>query len=393
MDDDKFKEILQDCGISAKGISILDGLIEKSNVKLLENAMNFGNEDIENLKAVKQCMEQYSEEISESFYSRIADIEGIKEKININKELTEQLKLSNIYYLKSLFEFNYDASYYKNRISAGLAHNISGISPSLYIAIYGYHNNLVSSFIFKCCQKKGLNLINTLKTVTSIQKKLAIDTTFAIESYYKKSLDDYYKIEQESLGRLMAIAEYKDADTGNHIKRVSNYAKVIAKNLGMNELYQERIFYSSPMHDIGKVGIPDEIILKQGKLNEQEFKIMKTHCDIGYKILKDSNSTVLKDGSIIAKSHHENFNGEGYPLGLRGEEIPLGGRICKIADVFDALVSKRCYKPALPVKKAVEIMEKEMQPGKSFDPECFYAFLKGFDEIMDIKKTIDGTTD
>ncbi len=393
MDKDKFKKVLQDCGISAKGASMLDKLTEEQHVKLIENTINFGNEDIENIKAIKNCMEEYFEEISELLYSRITGEDGIKENVDIDKELVEQLKLSNIYYLKSLFEFNYDDGYYKNRIADGLAHNIFGISPSLYIAIYGYYNNLVSSFIFKCSQKKGLNLISTLKAANSIQKKLAVDNTFAIESYYKKSMDDYYKMEQESLSRLMTIAEYKDAATGDHIARVSNYAKVIAKNIGMDELFQEKIFYSSPMHDIGKVGIPDEIILKPGKLTEQEFEKMKTHCNIGYEILKNSSSPVLKDGSIIARSHHEDFNGEGYPLGLKGEEIPIEGRICKIADVFDALVSKRCYKPSLSFKKAIEIMEKEMGAGKSFDPDCFYAFLKGIEEIIEIKKSIDQTID
>jgi putative two-component system response regulator len=143
------------------------------------------------------------------------------------------------------------------------------------------------------------------------------------------------------------------------------------------------------MHDIGKVGIPDNIILKQGKLTEPEYEIMKMHCNIGYDILKNSNSPILKDGSIIAASHHENFDGSGYPFGLKGEKIPIEGRICKVADVFDALVSKRCYKPAMPVESAIEIMNREMQSKEIFDPDCFNAFFKGLDEIMEVKKGID----
>jgi len=389
MDDIRFREILKNCGLSANGINILNGLLSKSHIELLNNIINFSAEDIENLARIKPCMENSAKEISDSFYLRLTGIEGIKEKLNADAKLVEQLKLTNADYLKSLFELDYDENYYKNRIAVGLAHNIFGISPSIYIAIYSYYNNLVSSFILKCCQKNGLSLVDTLKTVNSIQKKLTVDTTFAIESYYKKSMDDFYKIEQESLSMLMVIAEYKDEDTGSHIARVSNYAKIIAKNLGMDSLYQERIFYSSPMHDIGKVGIPDNIILKPGKLTEPEYKIMKTHCDIGYDILKDSNSQVLRDGSVIAASHHEDFDGGGYPRGLKGEKIPMEGRICKVADVFDALINKRCYKPPLPIEKVIGIMKEEMRPGKSFDPDCFSAFMKGLDEIIETKRNID----
>ncbi len=389
MDDIRFKEILKDCGLSAKGIDELNGLLLESRIELLNSVINFSRGDIDNLAKIKSCMENSANEISDAFYTRIAGIEELKEKLSADANLLEQLKLTNADYLKSLFEHNYDENYFKNTIAVGLAHNILGVSPSIYIVIYGYYANLVSSFVLKCCQKTGLNLIDTLKTVNSIQKKLTIDTTFAIESYYKKSMDDNYKTEQQTLGMLMSIAEYKDMDTGNHIARVSNYSRIIAKNIGLDGLHQERIFYSSPMHDIGKVGIPDHIILKPGKLTEPEYKIMKMHCNIGYDILKNSNSPILKDGSIIAASHHENFDGSGYPFGLKGEKIPIEGRICKVADVFDALVSKRCYKPAMPVESAIEIMNREMHSKEIFDPDCFNAFFKGLDEIMEVKKGID----
>ena len=389
MDDARFKEILKDCGLSAKGMDELNGLLSKSRIELLNGVINFNCDDLDNFSKIKSCMKNSATEISDIFYNRIAGIEELNERLKIDSNLLEQLKLNNTDYLKAFFELNYDENYFKNTIAVGLAHNILGISPSIYIVIYGYYANLVSSFALKCCQKAGLGLVDTLKTVNSIQKKLTVDTTFAIESYYKKSMDDNYKSEQQTIGMLMSIAEYKDVDTGNHIARVSNYSKIIAKKIGLDSLHQERIFYSSPMHDIGKVGIPDDIILKPGKLTETEYKTMKMHCNIGYDILKDSNSSILKDGSIIAASHHENFDGSGYPFELKGEKIPIEGRICRVADVFDALVNKRCYKPEMSVENAIEIMEKEMKPGKCFDPDCFNAFLKGLDEITEIKKNID----
>lgn len=389
MNDIRFKQILRDCGLTSKGIDELNGLLLQNRVDLLNTVINFDYEDMDNFVRIKSCMKNSADEISEIFYNRIAQIDGLKEKLTIDANLLKQLKLNNADYLRAFFDMNYDKNYFKDAIAVGLAHSIIDISPSMYIVIYGYYANLIASFALKCCQKIGLGLVDTLRTINSIQKKITVDTTFAIESYYKKSLDDSYKAEQRTISMLMSIAEYKDIDTGNHIARVSNYSKIIAKNLGLNSLHQERIFYSSPMHDIGKVGIPDNIILKPDKLNDSEYNVMKMHCNIGYDILKDSDSPILKDGAIIAVSHHENFDGSGYPFRLKGEKIPIEGRICRVSDVFDALVNKRCYKPALSVENSVDIMEKEMKPGKCFDPDCFDAFLKGLDEIIDVKKNID----
>ena len=196
-------------------------------------------------------------------------------------------------------------------------------------------------------------------------------------------------MERDSLGRLIVLAEYRDEDMGRHISRMSHYARIIAKELGMDKVFQEEILNAAPMHDIGKVGIPDKILLKPGRLTKDEFEIMKTHTEIGYNILKDSESATLKEGAVISLSHHENFDGSGYPKGLAGDKIPIAGRICKIADVFDALINKRIYKPAYTLKETIAIMKDEMQPGKSFDADCFNAFLKGMDEILDVRQKID----
>jgi putative two-component system response regulator len=229
----------------------------------------------------------------------------------------------------------------------------------------------------------------SVRILNSVQKLLSIDITLAIESYYQKSIDDVYKMERDSLGRLIVLAEYRDEDTGRHISRMSHYARIIAKELGMDKVFQEEILNAAPMHDIGKVGIPDNILLKPGRLTKDEFEIMKTHTEIGYNILKDSESATLKEGAVIALSHHENFDGSGYPKGLAGDKIPIAGRICKIADVFDALINKRIYKPAYTLKETITIMKDEMRLGKSFDADCFNAFLMGMDEILDVRQKID----
>jgi putative two-component system response regulator len=188
--------------------------------------------------------------------------------------------------------------------------------------------------------------------------------------------------EHESLIVLGKTAEYKDPETASHVARVANYSKLLAGAYGLNDELQDIIYYASPFHDIGKVGIPDSILLKPAKLDDDEFKIMKTHAAIGYSILKEAKSKYLKAGATIALSHHEKYNGTGYPKNLQGEDIPIEGRIVAIADVFDALVSIRPYKNAWSFDDAVEFLEQES--GGHFDPKLVVLFIENIEKIKDI---------
>ncbi|MDI6764234.1 MAG: HD domain-containing protein [Thermodesulfobacteriota bacterium] len=184
--------------------------------------------------------------------------------------------------------------------------------------------------------------------------------------------------------RLATATEYRDENTGAHLHRMSRFAEVIAKNLGLPPEQIELIKLASPMHDIGKIGVHDDILLNKGGLRDYEFEVMKTHTEIGHQILKDSNSPLLKTAETIAWTHHERYDGSGYPRGLHGEDIPLEGRIAAVADVFDALTTFRPYKPEYKITESIKIMEKEI--GSHFDPRVFEAFLKGMDEIERIKE-------
>jgi len=172
------------------------------------------------------------------------------------------------------------------------------------------------------------------------------------------------------------------------VARVAHYSKLLAKELGQNEKFQEIIFYAAPFHDIGKVGIPDSILLKEGKLNEGEFMLMKQHANMGYEILKTSKSEYLKAGAVIAFSHHEKFNGQGYPSGLKGTTIPLMGRIVAIADVFDALTSLRPYKQPWSLEKAFEFLVSEK--GENFDPDIVECFLNQREKVCAIYEQFQG---
>lgn len=188
----------------------------------------------------------------------------------------------------------------------------------------------------------------------------------------------------DTIDRLLIAAEYKDEDTANHLKRMSTYSALLADRLRLAPDEVEMIHLASPMHDVGKMGTPDSILFKPGKHTPEEWKIMQKHATFGGQILKNSSSNLLQSGETIALSHHEKWDGSGYPKGLAGEDIPLFGRICAVADVFDALTSKRPYKEAFSIEKSLQIMKEGR--GKHFEPKLLDLFLENFDEVIAIQK-------
>lgn len=187
----------------------------------------------------------------------------------------------------------------------------------------------------------------------------------------------------EIIHRLMAAAEYRDDDTGSHIHRMSRYAGLVARAMNLSDEECQAIENASPMHDLGKIGIPDAILLKPGKLTIEEFEVMKSHTTIGASLLANSSSELIQLAEVIALTHHEKWNGLGYPRGLKGEDIPLSGRIVAVCDVFDALTSERPYKKAWETERALEVMRSDS--GTHFDPEVVMAFFKVLPEILRIK--------
>ncbi|ARJ64307.1 two-component system response regulator [Magnetospirillum sp. ME-1] len=188
---------------------------------------------------------------------------------------------------------------------------------------------------------------------------------------------------EELVMRLSKAAEYRDPETGAHIERMARYSALIARRLGFEAEAVDRLELAAPMHDVGKVGIPDMILLKPDRLTETEFVVMKQHASYGWDILKDSSSQLVRLAALIARTHHEKYDGSGYPAGLAGEAIPMEGRIVAVADVFDALTSTRPYKTPWSVEKAVAFLEE--QRGRHFDPACVDAFLSDLDEVLRIK--------
>ncbi|MDD2886931.1 MAG: response regulator [Aliarcobacter sp.] len=223
-------------------------------------------------------------------------------------------------------------------------------------------------------------IINMLKLRKS--QLLLKDKALLLQEEVDKATFRLKESEQEILQMLGKTAEYKDPETNAHTQRVAHYCKLLTKAYGLDEELQDIIYYASPFHDIGKIGIPDRILLKAGKLDDDEYNIMKKHSQIGYEILKGSKSKYLKAGGVIAYNHHEKYDGSGYPNGLKGENIPLFGRITAIADVFDALTSNRPYKKAWNIDEAFNLLLEEKE--KHFDPILVDLFIKNKDIVIDI---------
>ena len=232
----------------------------------------------------------------------------------------------------------------------------------------------VNSTIF---QARVVNLLSNYQNQILIEDRAKL-----LEKEVEKATVILQKREHETLSILGKTAEYKDPETASHVARVAHYSKLLAREYGLDTKKQEIVFYAAPFHDLGKVGIEDRILLKPEKLTPDEFEIMKTHAKIGYEILKDSQSEYLQAGAIIALTHHEKYDGSGYPSNLKGEDIHIFGRIVAIADVFDALTSFRPYKLAWTFEEAMNYLKQKS--GSDFDPKLVELFSNNIDEVVDI---------
>ena len=238
------------------------------------------------------------------------------------------------------------------------------------------------SHLFQHSKKQRRELASTNGQLVKYASDLR--TTFTDLRLAHNELQDAYR---DTIFRLVLASEYKDKDTGNHISRMSGYCTMLACKIGLSRQEIDNISYAAPMHDVGKIGIPDSIILKNGKLDDDEFSIVKSHTTIGAVILENARGTVLQTAQTIALSHHEHWNGNGYPNGLAGEEIPLPARIVALTDTFDALTSRRPYKNPYPIDISCEIIRNER--GRHFDPGIVDLFLDNIDEVIAIKRGID----
>jgi putative two-component system response regulator len=221
------------------------------------------------------------------------------------------------------------------------------------------------------------------------QKSLADRATWLAEKV-AEATEEILDREHEMITRLSRAAEFRDPETGAHIQRMSNYSRLIAEQLGLSDEDQALILRAAPMHDVGKIAIPDHILLKPGRLDDEELVIMRTHAEKGYEILKDSKCSLLDTAALIAMTHHEKWDGTGYPRGLSGEDIPMFGRIVAVADVFDALTTERPYKKAWEVERATQFLKDGMD--NHFDSRVVQAFLDRLEDALIIRDSFQDET-
>ena len=257
----------------------------------------------------------------------------------------------------------------------------------------GYYTQSILVIPFKNNEGEVIGAYQAINKMTRSKKFTEKDMEHLVlaASYSGKSLEaamlnkEIEETQKEIIFTMGEIGESRSKETGNHIKRVAEYSKLLALKYGMDESEAELLKVASPMHDIGKVAIPDAILKKPGKLTVEEFETMKSHTVVGYNLLKGSCRKILKAAAIVARQHHEKWNGKGYPDGIRGEEIHIYGRITAIADVFDALGSDRCYKKAWELDRILNLFKEER--GNHFDPVLVDLFIDNIAELLQIRDT------
>jgi putative two-component system response regulator len=202
-------------------------------------------------------------------------------------------------------------------------------------------------------------------------------------SELKRALSELEIAQAETVRRLSMAVEFRDEDTGAHIERIGRFSTLLAEHIGMDAEFCERLGHAAPLHDVGKVAIPDAILLKPGPLTPEERAIVETHAEEGHRLVRGSSSSILDMAATIALSHQEKWDGTGYPRGLKGEAIPIEGRIVAVADVFDALTSDRVYRPAMSIDRALSIMREGR--GTQFDEDVFDVFEHCLDQLLTVR--------
>jgi len=263
----------------------------------------------------------------------------------------------------------------------------------------GYHTKSIITVPFRNNDGEIIGAYQAINKLTEIDyftsRDLELLTLAA--SYAGKSLEsvmlhqEIIDTQREIISTMGEIGEIRSKETGNHVRRVAEYSYVLAIGLGLGVSQAELLRTVSPMHDIGKVAIPDAVLNKPGKLNEEEYDMIKAHTKIGHQLLRGSRRELLRAASIVAEQHHEKWDGNGYPIGRKGEEIHIFGRITAVADVFDALSAERVYKEAWPLEKIEQLFREER--GRHFDPAVVDVFFKQLPKLLEIRRRLSDDED
>ena len=319
---------------------------------------------------------RHIDSIMDAIYAHISASPAASVLFRTPESLARAREAQKRHWLHHVFSGNFDAEYRKGIEAIGLTHYRLGVDLMLYVGVY----SVVMGELIRITSTEfqGRHAACS-RYLSALNRAIFLDSGMVTMIYYGAQVGEVEKIASELNHSLARAGEYRDNETGRHITRMGKMCRALAVASGHGGKWAEMIQIASPLHDVGKIGIPDSVLLKPGRLTEEEFAVMRRHPLIGGDIIPEDTADVIRMARRISLTHHEKWDGSGYPAGLREEEIPLEGRIAAICDVYDALISVRPYKPAWPREEALAFLERNR--GQHFDPDLVGVFLSILPEI------------
>jgi putative two-component system response regulator len=340
------------------------------------------------LAAVLPLIEPRLDEVLDIFYDRI-DQDAAASALFVSPKSREKARAAQRHHwLHYVLRARFDEEYRLAARAIGRRHYELGVDLLHYVGAYSVFLDQLSRLVEQACQDSPFDQRRTMKAINQVA---FLDMGLSISVYYDTYVEGLETLSQELIFSLARAGEFRDNDTGLHLMRMSMMCRRLAQAIGQTNRWANNIMIASRLHDVGKIGITDGVLLKPGRLDETERAMMQQHPLIGGQIIPDHPSDVIGMARRIALTHHEHWNGAGYPIGLRGEEIPLEGRIAAICDVYDALLSRRPYKDSWSAERVEAYLRSSA--GHHFDPRLIDAFLALRGEMDAIRQDYSETED
>lgn len=342
--------------------------------------LRLDDETVATLREFIHLLEPEMDRVMEILYSRIRETPAATAMFQSPDSMDRARRMQKAHWLNSVFVGNFDQTYLKTAQAIGRTHFRLGVDPRLYSGAYLV---LLNEIVVVATRALAARPDDLHRYLTALNRAVFLDMGLATSVYYDTLTVQLEEMSHELNFSLARAGEYRDNETGRHIMRMSHMCERLALALGHEPRWAHMLRIASPLHDVGKIGIPDAILLKPGRLEADELTTMRTHAAIGAEIIPNHQAEVIGMARRIALTHHERWDGGGYPAGLKGEEIPLEGRIAAICDVYDALVSKRPYKRPWSKDEALDHLRSNA--GTHFDPTLVERFIAIIDQIDSVQ--------
>ena len=341
-------------------------------------------ETIATLRELVIVVEPHIDNIMKIFYERIISTPTAVSLFESPQSLERARQAQKRHWLKHVLSGRFDLDYLAASRAIGQAHYRIGVDSMLYTGAYSL---VLDELVYLITTIYHDKLDDRRRFVRAVNKAIFLDMGFAVSVYYDSFVGALEEMSNELNFSLARAGEFRDNETGAHLMRMSRMCRALALAIGKDEKWAQMILVASPLHDVGKIGIPDNILLKPGRLDAVELEVMRRHPAIGGEIIPTNSAEVIRMAKRISLTHHERWDGAGYPAGLQGEEIPLEGRIAAVCDVYDALLSARPYKQPWQPEQAISFLRENS--GSHFDPVLVMAFLENLPEMDAIRANYD----